>query len=737
MMIRVLFVIYIYVFSFAALCSEVAIVNSSFEDPVTDDGSFQDPNIPGWTKEKPTSVYRIFNPADSYEIQPVDGDNFLWLAPAGPSAILSQTTGYMIESQSVYEFSINIGCISSHFGYDLSSAFYTVVLYASDGSNIELIYSSGAQPLQSPSWSQLKVRFNSAEYSSMVGKYFKILLAGKMVMFDDVRITYGGLKQLTIETSPSEAGIDTVMPVVGDYACYEGEIVDLEAYSFVVCPDVYNFTGWSGDVADATASMTTVTMDADKTIAANFVIDSGRCQQLGAVVDLDNTSFEMPAVADGGYQILADLPGWNIDANDITYTLYNSDSSFQAPDGENHLAMQLAGVGSGQISQIASNEIEADTVYYFTFDVAAYDTSGYYLFSLYYTPKTSGHLLETTGVGYLNAAFEWNTVTVAWDSSAHPELVGEKFEIVLAGKKMFFDNFQAYEQPGISINNPSFERPVIPEDGYQFITDLPGWNMDANDVTYTGYNSDSSFGATDGDNHIAFQLAGPGSGSISQIPAGAIQADTLYTFNFDVAAYDVSGYYLFTLYYSPKSPSHQLATTGVSYLSQTFQWQTVSLQWDSSDHPELVGKNFEIALAGKKMYFDNLSVDPAGDWSAMMDLQISTSPPGLESYVSPAAGEYAYGEAVSVTAASEAITCPQRYVFDGWTENGVALSGDTVPVWVMNSDKHLVANYSEDTGYQPSCSSVCRPLISEDLDKNCVVDLYDFIVLSNFWLDEE
>ncbi len=574
MFIRVLLVSYIFVFCAVVFAGQMAIVNPGFEDPVIADGGFgyQDPNIPGWTIDKPSSVYRIYNPFDSYEIQPVEGNNFLYLAPAGASASLSQITTETILAEMVYEFSVSIGCLSAHFGDDTATdAYYVVALYTVDGAAQQVMYTSGAVAVESPSWRTLKVRFNSAANPTMVGKKIRIIFGGKMVMFDDVKIIYGSYKQLTIQVSPSDAGIDSVSPMVGTYPCYEGETVDLEAMGFMACPDVYTFTGWSGDVADAGLPMTTITMDGDKTITAGFVFDGRGCEQIDA---------------------------------------------------------------------------------------------------------------------------------------------------------------------GVSIANPGFEKPLVPDGGYQFATSLPGWNIDANDVTYTVYNSSSTFKATQGDNHIAFQLAGAGSGQISQIPAGTIQANTVYTFTFDVAAYSTAGYYQLSLYYAPRSVSHLLATTGASYLAATYQWNTISLVWDSTTHPELIGQSFEIILSGKKMFFDNFIVTPAGKWAAMMNLSISTAPAGLMDYVNPtvAQSQYQYGDTAKITAATEAIVCPDRYVFDGWIENGVELENGNSLVLPMNGDKVITAKYSIDPDFNPQCGSVCRPITDGDVNRDCEVNMYDFAALAEYWM---
>jgi hypothetical protein len=62
-------------------------------------------------------------------------------------------------------------------------------------------------------------------------------------------------------------GVGTVDPLVGSYTYNCGETVDLLA-----TPDACSsFDGWTGDISDLNQS-SSVTMDGDKTVIANFGI---------------------------------------------------------------------------------------------------------------------------------------------------------------------------------------------------------------------------------------------------------------------------------------------------------------------------------------------------------------------------------------------------------------------------------------------------------------------------------
>jgi len=73
---------------------------------------------------------------------------------------------------------------------------------------------------------------------------------------------------LTVNINPESTGSVTLNPLGGIYN--DGQLVSLTAYK----TSGYVFDFWTGDVADTTLTTTTVTMDTDKTVVANFAEDS-------------------------------------------------------------------------------------------------------------------------------------------------------------------------------------------------------------------------------------------------------------------------------------------------------------------------------------------------------------------------------------------------------------------------------------------------------------------------------
>jgi hypothetical protein len=76
---------------------------------------------------------------------------------------------------------------------------------------------------------------------------------------------------LTIQTEPSNVGINTVNPFIGKKDYYYKYDVELNAANFVKCPDVWNFKRWEGPgIIDPCSPEISIKIDKDKTIIAVF-----------------------------------------------------------------------------------------------------------------------------------------------------------------------------------------------------------------------------------------------------------------------------------------------------------------------------------------------------------------------------------------------------------------------------------------------------------------------------------
>ena len=66
-------------------------------------------------------------------------------------------------------------------------------------------------------------------------------------------------------------------PAVGTNAVLANQNAFVSASTFVACPTIWDFSSWTGPVADPSQSSTSIFMDGNKTITAHFVARTPVC----------------------------------------------------------------------------------------------------------------------------------------------------------------------------------------------------------------------------------------------------------------------------------------------------------------------------------------------------------------------------------------------------------------------------------------------------------------------------
>lgn len=80
---------------------------------------------------------------------------------------------------------------------------------------------------------------------------------------------------LTVNVEPG--GIDTVTPSAGEHEYYRGKRVYINARRCPICPDVYDFDHWEGDIEEPNSPSDFLTMNKNRTITAVYVLDERVC----------------------------------------------------------------------------------------------------------------------------------------------------------------------------------------------------------------------------------------------------------------------------------------------------------------------------------------------------------------------------------------------------------------------------------------------------------------------------
>lgn len=132
-----------------------------------------------------------------------------------------------------------------------------------DGSIVKVVFYEGTNELGEDTSSPYSYTWTDAA----VGNYTLTAIAtddeGAMTTSSDVDITVDNLTQYTLTTNTVGSGSISSDPSGGTYD--DGTVVEL-----IANPDSgYKFDGWSGD-ANGASRTTTVTMDSDKSVTANF-----------------------------------------------------------------------------------------------------------------------------------------------------------------------------------------------------------------------------------------------------------------------------------------------------------------------------------------------------------------------------------------------------------------------------------------------------------------------------------
>ncbi len=186
---RNLVLLLVLVISSVSMAIVIPLQNAGFESPALAEGEFSNTGLTGWTNDTPTRAFRIWNVEDSYPVQPTEGNNFMWLAPAGSSFQMSQITSSSIEAGMQYSLTFDVTMVSSFGG----APAYVATIYTTTGGSSSRIASrllattgSVTIPLDNV-WRTVTLTWDSTG-TAFAGEKFDIILGGK-AMIDNVQLS--------------------------------------------------------------------------------------------------------------------------------------------------------------------------------------------------------------------------------------------------------------------------------------------------------------------------------------------------------------------------------------------------------------------------------------------------------------------------------------------------------------------------------------------------------------------
>ena len=108
----------------------------------------------------------------------------------------------------------------------------------------------------------------------------------------------GPIRTLSVSVTPSF--VDTVEPASGTYQFLDGQTVPLNAEYYLSCPDVYEFSDWTGDANELASAQTFVIMDDDQTVTANYELSTRQCVTL--TLEVSPTGVDAVTPSEGTHQ---------------------------------------------------------------------------------------------------------------------------------------------------------------------------------------------------------------------------------------------------------------------------------------------------------------------------------------------------------------------------------------------------------------------------------------------------
>ncbi|HNS32356.1 MAG TPA: cohesin domain-containing protein [bacterium] len=241
-------------------------------------------------------------------------------------------------------------------------------------------------------------------------------------------VTANFIKQYTLTMAANPPAGGEITPVAGQYVHDEDAVVDITANPGLG----YVFTGWTGGVADANAPQTTVTMNADKTITANFA----RAYTLEVISAHGNPN---PAVGQHAYvegsQVTVSVPspvantgqyvciGWtgtgSVPAtgttNSVTFTINENSSITWLWKLQYSLTTDITGIGEIQKQVVVNGDSKAPVTTWYDegthVQLTAVETDADYAF-VYWEGDVEGYELESKVI-----TSSENPITVAMDGN--------------------------------------------------------------------------------------------------------------------------------------------------------------------------------------------------------------------------------------------------------------------------------------------------------------------------------
>lgn len=278
--------------------------------------------------------------------------------------------------------------------------------------------------------------------------------------------------------------------------------------------------------------------------------------------------------------------------------------------------------------------------------------------------------------------------------SLHPKKSPDKTVVIII---ILLFSFQLSAQT-VSINllNADFEHPSLDEG--QWYKHIYGWQSWFSDYSaercpeVRNPSPSSSVQASSGDNYAWFNGV-----QLFQLPA-VIEAGKTYTLQIDATKYGTyTPVYRFGL--GAYDQANKYETQPILITEATHQtnplsgiWQTITLQFDSQDHPQWVGYPLLVYIWSDNTVLDNAVLTKTADPADVVELTVSgPSPAAAGIWPGPGTYQFESGDEIEI-AAYRYEDGGVTYVFDHWAGN-VQYKYQPETKIIMDTSKNIQAVY--------------------------------------------
>ena len=199
------------------------------------------------------------------------------------------------------------------------------------------------------------------QFVNWTGEVDNVNAATTTVTMDATKTVTANFVQINHNLTMAVTGSGTTTPAAGTYAYAQGTVVDISA----IPASGYQFVNWTGEVDNVNAATTTVTMDATKTVTANFVqinhnltmavTGSGATTPAaGTYAYAQGTVVDISAIPASGYQFV-NWTGEVDNANSATTTVTMDATKTVTANFTALNSMMVTSPNGGEIWQVGSS----------------------------------------------------------------------------------------------------------------------------------------------------------------------------------------------------------------------------------------------------------------------------------------------------------------------------------------------------------------------------------------------